>query len=797
MRIISLILLALTAATVGAQDDAPSSPGDFEGKTIKSIEFIGAPNTRPEWVLSKMKTNVGRPYVRADADEDVKFLRSELRLFSTIEYRPIKDNGGVRLAFYVTENPRIYLLGFVGNQEFTKDELLESVASREGGLADDITLELDRKAVRDRYLDEGFHFVQVQVERQVEEGGSSVVFKITEGEQVCIVDVTFEGNSAFEKSKLLEAMPTTDESGLISTTNYVETRVQADLVQLQQFYRGSGYKDATVLLYDRRFSTDRSEAALRIRVVEGEPYIVRSVEIRGMTRFDADVAKAAMKTRVGGRYESFFDVADDIRELERNYREDAYIDANVVDQSALDPERPEVDVIFDVREGQRSKVNRVVMRGNVETQDRVVRRLLKDIVPGGPLNLEALERGQQRIQSLQYFDPESVEILKPVVTERDYRIYQDVFIEIDDTDQEHVKNVFVDLKEKDTGSLRFAVGAGSNNGLFGAITYTKTNFDPLDFPESFDDIFDAFVGGGQFFQVNFTPGTELTQASVRYEHPFIFDSDYRFSFNGSKFFRFRENWDEDRLGMRIGIGRNFGYNISATLTYRLELVDVSDIDSDAGQIVFDFEGENLISSVIARLNVADLDSPIRPTEGYRFSLQYEFAGLGGDIDFHKILFDATYFSTLSEDADGRKHVLRATATIGWAQETGDTRAVPIYERFFAGGHGSIRGFDFRGVGPMSNGSPDGGQALILGSVEYTFPLYEELLRGAFFVDGGTVAEDWGDSDITNFRLAAGFGIRLSIPFLGPTPFAVDFGIPLLRDDDDDTRVFSFSIEREF
>ena len=201
--------------------------------------------------------------------------------------------------------------------------------------------------------------------------------------------------------------------------------------------------------------------------------------------------------------------------------------------------------------------------------------------------------------------------------------------------------------------------------------------------------------------------------------------------------------------------------------------------------------------MILGVRVADLDNFNRPGEGYRLNVTYEYAGLGGDLDFHKVFLDAEYYQTISEDAEGRRHVLFFIGKFGYVTEAGDSRDVPIYERFFAGGQNSLRGFEFRGVGPMSNGSPDGGKAVVLGSLNYSFPLYEDLLGGVFFLDSGSVASELSADELSDFRVSVGFGIRLKIDLLGPVPFAIDFGIPLIKFDDDVTQIISFSLDRRF
>ncbi|MEZ6196489.1 MAG: BamA/TamA family outer membrane protein [Planctomycetota bacterium] len=792
-----LILLWASAALLAQDGDKPPRQESFDGKIVREIEFIGAELASPDSVRAQIKTKIGQPLDSEVLNSDLKRLTEELRLFSTASTRLIpRGDDGVKISFFVTENPRVEVVIFLGNEEYDRKTLLELIGTREGGLVDEITLQLDVTAIREKYLADGFHFVQVKYERP-EDQFTTIVFRITEGPEVSIEDVSFRGNLTFDKGELLEAMPFTDEAGFLFGHPYSEKDVIADLVTLQQFYKGRGFLDARVALEDRQFSADKEEAYLTIRIDEGEPYLIRSIRIEGMQRFDEAETLAAFASQVGQRYEAYGDLAQDIRRLESSYYDESFINVDIKDVTPIPFEGREMDVVLKVVEGNPVKVGRVEIRGNTETRDKVIRRLLEDLAPGSPLNLNTLQRAKRRLRSTQYFQPETLEVLRLDIRDREYEAYRDAFLRVEDTARDDVKDIIVELEEKETGSIRFAAGVNSNTGLVGAIVYRKENFDPFDFPTGFDDILDAFTGGGQTLELAFYPGFIETQFQITYLHPFIFDSDYEFSFNGFRRIRFREGWDETRTGMILGLGKRFGRNITLTARYRLENVEVDDIDSDVGQIVFDYEGARLISSLSLSATIADLDNFGSPTEGYRLYLTYEYAGLGGDITFNRTRVDAEYYLTIAEDADGHRQVLWFDGTFAWVKEAGSSDDVPIYERYFAGGQSSLRGFAFRGVGPMTNNNPDGGKVLILGSLNYIVPLYEDTVAGVLFADAGTLATDFDSGDLGDFRLSIGFGIRLKVPFLGETPFAIDFGFPVLKQRDDETQIISFSLSRQF
>jgi outer membrane protein insertion porin family len=179
-----------------------------------------------------------------------------------------------------------------------------------------------------------------------------------------------------------------------------------------------------------------------------------------------------------------------------------------------------------------------------------------------------------------------------------------------------------------------------------------------------------------------------------------------------------------------------------------------------------------------------------PSEGDRFSFGYEQV-VGTDV-FGKFNAEYKKYWTVYVDSLDRKHIIATRMAYG--QIVGDA---PTFEKYFGGGIGSVRGFTYRGISPRgtyANGLPHddpiGGDMMFFAGAEYSFPIVSEALRGVAFVDSGTVEKDF---ELTTYRISAGFGIRWVIPFMGPVPMAFDFGFPLVKDENDDTQIFSFSL----
>ena len=164
-----------------------------------------------------------------------------------------------------------------------------------------------------------------------------------------------------------------------------------------------------------------------------------------------------------------------------------------------------------------------------------------------------------------------------------------------------------------------------------------------------------------------------------------------------------------------------------------------------------------------------------------------------DVDIIRFVIKAKKYFTIFDFPNWGKHVLSFGGTFGIVESTTD-EGVPTFERLWAGGSNSIRGFEFRGVGPIDPVTKDqvGGKVLILGSTEYTMPVYSDMLRGAFFVDVGKVDTDVNDINFNNLRASLGFGFRARVPFLGNSVVAVDFGFPFISKDEDDEQTITFN-----
>ncbi len=346
-----------------------------------------------------------------------------------------------------------------------------------------------------------------------------------------------------------------------------------------------------------------------------------------------------------------------------------------------------------------------------------------------------------------------------------------------------------EVAETETGRFMFSAGVNSDAGLIGSIVVDEQNFDWRRFPGGWEDFRNgtAFRGRGQRFRVEAMPGSEVQRYMVTFNEPYLFDTQIGLGLNGFYYTRFYEEWDEQRIGGRVSLGYKLAHDLSASTSFRLERVTLSDPITGAPPELTDALGDSDLYGFGVQLTHDTRDNTFLATEGHLLTLEFE--QVVGSYQYPRAEIDLRKYFMLHERPDGSgRHVLSVKGT---ASYTGSD--TPIYEHYFNGGYSSIRGFDFRGASPRVNGIPVGGEFNLLASTEYMFPLTaSDMVRGVVFCDTGAAQptiDNWEDK----YRVAPGFGLRITIPAMGPAPIALDFAFPVVQEEGDEEEVFSFFI----
>ncbi len=343
--------------------------------------------------------------------------------------------------------------------------------------------------------------------------------------------------------------------------------------------------------------------------------------------------------------------------------------------------------------------------------------------------------------------------------------------------------------ETQTGRLMLGVGVNSDAGLVGSLVIDEQNFDWRRFPRSLEDIRNgtAWRGAGQRFRFEAVPGTQVGRYLVSFNEPYLFDTQVGLGLSASYFTRRYSEWDEQRLGGRVGLTYQFTHDLSGTFAFRGASVDGFNPAVPTPPELTRALGKSGLYGFEGRLTHDTRDNPFLATEGHLLEVSFEqvvgtFVYPRGEVDLRR------YFLLHQRPDRSGRHVLALT---GRMSLTGDD--TPVYDNHFAGGFSSLRGFAFRGVSPRTMGVAVGGRFMLLASAEYLFPITaDDMIRGVFFCDTGTVERSISNWE-SRYRVAPGFGLRIAIPAMGPAPIALDFAFPVSKDPADDEQVFSFYV----
>lgn len=800
-------LIALVGLTAAAQEDTliPSPPGQplpegpYDGRYVASVSFLvaqpGSDDFLPadpatdQLVRNQVRTGKGsREYSQTIAASDIARL-NRLGRFSSVEHviAPRPD-GSVDIVFKFQRQPVIADVQVSGNRRIGTDRIAREVQFLAGTPVDRFELDRAARAIEDLYRNRGFHLAGVTVNLDELQNTGVVLFEIREGLRTRITDIRFEGNASF-RTDLLRREIQTRESGIISRGPLDDDILRADERSLARYYKERGYLDARVGSLVTT-SPDSREAIVTIYIEEGPLYTLRNIVAH---HFDTEGSPVLSKEQIIGLVDmkpgdtySHLKVENAVELVRSAYGQMGYTDVLVQRQEIRDPARPLVDLVLGIRPGRPFRTGLVQITGNPVTRHEEIRKHAQ-FRPDRPLDKTAVERTAGILTASRLFDSQS----KPPRT---------AILQPDPARPTH-RDTLIEITETNTGSLGFGAAVNSDAGVVGNISFTQRNFDITDTPDSIGDFFSgrSFRGGGQTFSIQAQPGSRTGSYSISLSDNSINDS----SIGGSAaaYIRTRDykEYNEQRRGFGAALTRRFGDRWRGSADFRLQSIEITDIDAASPTDLFDSEGDNIITGLglgLRRTTVPPQEV-FRPTRGTVFEFNVEQVGaLGGDFDFTKLSAEHSVFLALRESDLGSSTVLRLNTRASYIPQGQDD--TPTFERYYLGGK-SFRGFDFRTVGPRGvrndNGQPSddaiGGTWLFFWGAEIQQPILGEDLALAFFLDTGTVGERFTFDD---YRVSAGIGLRLYIPQLSPAPLAFDFGFPILKEDTDEKRLFTFDID---
>lgn len=766
-RSLAVSSILLISAGAFALEDAEEYP------EIRSIipEFKGFRAVSDEFVFTNVQLRPGMNYNPALIDQSIRALYSS-GYFEFVEARVEKaPEDMIDVYFELESKYTIERIRFNGNEEFKdrklarKAEIEEDVRLEGGDPLDEYKVSLAADAIAAYYVEKGYPDVVVdyRISRDAKTGYAVVDIDIEEGGELEIDDIIFEGNEVFKDKKLRKQLETKKDgwfSWITGSGKFDEKKFKEDLETLRKFYRDNGYLDSEVNedLVEFEFE-DEDEVDIIITVSEGKLYYLGELSLENNTVFTSSELLSNVKLESGEEF-SPQDVDDAANTIREYYTSRGYLDTGVRAERVPNMENRRIDVVFRVRESERFYLESIRVEGNTKSKASVIIRELA-LRPGDVFDRQRMDVSEARLKNTNYFE--------------------DVRLSPEPTNIPGRKDLGITVREGRTGNFTVGAGFGSIESVVVYFEVTQGNFDLFNWRS-------GFQGDGQKFRFRASLGTQSNQVVVAFIEPWLFEQRLEF---GVEFYRTESDYNsadynELRTGFELFLRRRLFELVEARLSYRLELVEIFDVAGGPGVVTGDgvpdvfqaAEGEDLVSKVGLTFLRDNRNSLIFTRKGNRTSLNNEVAGLGGDVNYYKFEAKTAHFFPTFDTLEQSFSIM---ARAGTATPWGDSTDVPFYDRFYLGGPDTLRGFDFRDVGPRDpddNNESVGGNSYSMISFEYLFRVAEPLGLVVFY-DWGFVNADDFDFSMSDYADNWGVGARL---LLMGSPLQLDLGIPITSPD---------------
>lgn len=730
---------------------------------LSKIDVIGTERIEPSTVISYMDIRVGEAMTQDKLDATLKGLFGT-GLFSDI----MLEQKGSTLIVKIVENPIINQVAFEGNKKVKDEQLLSETTLRPRQVFTRTKVQSDVARLYQIYQRQGRFSASIEPKIiKLDQNRVDLVYEIDEGPVTEISTIRFVGNHQFSDENLRDVLATKEARWyriLTANDRYDEDRLSFDQEKLRQFYLENGYADFRVLSSQAEMAPDRKSFFLTMTVEEGDRYKVGAINLTSQIKnIDAQTLKNEVKFSSQDWYNATF-VEDSIDAMTNKLQDLQYAFATVRPDVQRNREAKTVDITFSVSETPRVFVERIDIKGNSRTMDKVIRRAML-LVEGDPFSRDKLAKSEQRIRDLGFFEIVEVRSLPGSAPDKSV--------------------IDIKVAEKSTGEVSIGAGFSTADGPLADLRLRETNF----------------LGRGQEFVLATTLSGQRTEFDFSFTEPYFLQRDLSAGidlFHITRDLEDESSYDQQRDGGGLRLGYPLSEHWRQSLRYRVEQNKIENVQSDASRFILDQEGERFTSAVSQRLTYDHRDSTLFPTDGVNAWLETEVAGLGGETKYVSGRVGASSYYPITKKV-----------TFSLTGETGaiggfSNEDVAINDRYFLGGT-NLRGFQLAGIGPRDTSTDDalGGNYFYRGTAEASFPigLPEELgVTGHAFNDIGSL---WGlddgesDPDVANsssIRASAGVGISWKSP-LGP--IRVDLAQPYASEDYDEQELFRFNFGTRF
>ncbi len=771
--------LSRPASPAAEHEPAPSHIGKI------TVKFIGMANVSEQVVRANMVLREDTELDEALIDRDIRSLY-RTGIFEFIEVKREQLPGNVvNLVIEVTPKFRVLAVKYEGNKAYKGRRLSKEIKTTANGALDERQIKEDSQKIYEFYQKHGYNQASVtySIDRNRSTGFATVTFKIREGTRVKIAAVNFIGNDHVKARRLRKEMETKRWSlisWLMGTGRLKDDEFDDDLNKLRDYYREQGFLDVEIAEDKVTFDYPKPDKlVITIRIKEGRQYRIGEVNVTGAKIFPPQLLKL-VPTQRKGMIVTPSKLDKDVEALEDFYGRSGYLAPDTRVRLVRKPnlQTGNIDLEYQVTEGERVQVESIKIEGNTKTKSIVILRELV-LGPGDVFDSVRMKISKLRLENTRFFeDPVNVTDESTNIPGR--------------------RTLKISVQEARTGNLTFGAGFSSLEKAVIFAEVTQSNFDLFN-RRSF------FQGDGQKFRLRFQIGSRSSELVLAFEEPYFLERELALGF---QLYRTTSDYnsayyEEIRTGGEVYMRKRLFNWLESRLAYTYEVVDIANVSPNAPAIIRLLEGNTHTSRVGLTLTNDTRDKIINTTRGHYASLGLDLAGgpLGGNNHYYKLEFRGSKFFPLAEFQDqvlsviGRVGVVDSfgesnkaiTKTITYVDVLGQTQTqvvgpyvpgVPFYDRYFLGGPQDLRGFEFRDVGPKdSTGEPLGGKTYGFFSLEYSLDIVKPV-RFALFYDAGFVNADAYDFNPSGYNDNFGFGLRM---FVAGAPLSLDFGIPLTHD----------------
>lgn len=723
-----------------------------EEERIAEINIKGNDRIDAGAILVKIQNRSGDIFDREQLRKDLKEI-FKMGYFNDVRIEIEDSEKGKIVTYIVDEKKVIKNLEIKGEEKLKEDELREVIKVRPNTIFNPKRLKDSVSNIINLYKEKGYHAAEVDSSVEtIDENKVNVTLNIDEGEKTYIREINISGNEALDDDEIKDVLVTSTKGWLswITQSGLLKRgMLEHDSRKIAAFYRNKGFIDVKVS--DPIVEKEEEGLSITFKVEEGDRYRVGLVDMSGDLIKDKDELMA--KTTIGEK--EFFEqkaLRDDIQRLTDYYGSKGYAYAEIDPQIKKNSEAKRVDINFHIKKDILVYVNRIVIKGNTRTRDKVIRREMT-LEENEIYDATALRSSTKRLQRADFF--EEVDIVP------------------ESTGEENRKDIIVNIKEKPTGTFSIGAGYSSVDGFMVMSEIKQRNL----------------LGRGQNLSLQANIGGRNTRYNLNFTEPHLNDSDLLFGINIYDWERDYDDYDKHSQGgsLRFGYPIWGEWRLFTSVGYNdTSLSEVRAITSDIIRKSLEIEETQFLTLGVSRDTT---NRRFNPSRGSHHKLSIKKAGdfMGGDADYTKV--EGTtgwYFPSLWDT------VFHVEGSAGYF-----SAELPVYERFYLGGLNSVRGFESGDISPRDPVTNEriGGTHMGYANLEYIFPLVKDAgLNGVVFFDSGFVNEDEDGWSLSNLRNSAGIGFRWMSPM---GPLRLEWGYNLDPEEDEDASVWDFSIGGRF